>query len=101
MNNVNISEQHKQLVRATLTELKYDNMTDQVQKIFSDPIKFLGIVQGEQSIKVESTYHQDAFYSNSNKFYLSKRGSFNPRYKNKFFFDRTDDVRKFSKNSDR
>ena len=100
MNNANISEQHK-LVRATQTELKYENMKDQIKKVFSDPIIFSGTVQVEQSIKVEPTYHQDVFYSSSNNFFPSKRGSFNPRCRNNRFFDRTNDGRKFSENLDR
>ena len=36
LNNANISVQYKQLVRATLTELKDDNMKDQM-KAFSIP----------------------------------------------------------------
>ena len=51
LNNANISVQHKQLVRASLTELKDDNMKDQM-KAFSVPIKFFSIVQHEQNIKV-------------------------------------------------
>ena len=76
-------------------------MKDQIKKVFSGPINFPSIVQDEQSIKFEPTYYQDAFYSNSNKFCPSKRGSFNPRYGNHILFDRTNDGRKFSKNSDR
>ena len=57
LNNANISEEHKQLARATLTELKYENMKDQIKKDFSDPKNFSGIVQDERSIKVEPTYH--------------------------------------------
>ena len=61
LNNATISEQHKQSVCAALTELIYQNMKDQTKKVFSDSIIFSGIVQDEQSIKVEPTYHQDAF----------------------------------------
>ena len=68
LNNANISEQHKQLVGATVTEVKYENMKDQIKNIFSESISFYGIVQDEQSIEVEPTYHQDTFYSSSNKF---------------------------------
>ena len=82
---VNVSEQHKQLVRAALTELKYEKMKDQTRKVFSDPKNVSGIVQDEQIIKVEPTYHQVAFYGISNKFCLSRRGSFNPRYRNNRF----------------
>ena len=69
LNNANISEQHKQLVGATVTEVKYENMKDQIKNIFSESISFYGIVQDEQSIEVEPTYHQDSCYSSSNKFY--------------------------------
>ena len=48
-------------------------MKDQIKNIFSDPINFSGIVQGEQSIKVEPTYHQDVFYSSSNKFFYQEQ----------------------------
>ena len=87
-------------MHAALTEIKYDNMKDQIKNVFSNPINFSGIVQGEQIIKVEPTYHQDVFYSISNKFFLSRTGSFNPRYRNNKFFDRTNDGREFSKNLD-
>ena len=50
LNNANISVQHKQLVRASLTELKDDNMNDQM-KAFSVPINFSSIVQDEQNTK--------------------------------------------------
>ena len=40
LNNANISKQHEQLVHATLTELKYENTKEQIQKVFSDPIHF-------------------------------------------------------------
>ena len=60
-------------------------MKDQTRKVFSDPKNFSGIVQDEQIIKVEPTYHQGAFYGISNKFCLSKRGCFNPRYRNNRF----------------
>ena len=50
LNNANISVQQKQLVRASLTELKDDNMKDQM-KAFSVPINFSSIVQDEQNTK--------------------------------------------------
>ena len=50
LNNANISVQHKQLVRASLTELKDDNMKDQM-KAFSVPINFSSIVQDEENTK--------------------------------------------------
>ena len=52
-------------------------------------------------MKAEPTYHQDTFYSSNNKFCPSRRGSFNARYRNNRFFDRTKHVRKVRKHSDR
>ena len=49
------AERHEQLVCAALTELKYENMKDQIKKVFSDHIYFFVIVQDEESIKVELT----------------------------------------------
>ena len=37
LNSANISSHHKQLVRATLPELSYQSIKDQLKKIFSDP----------------------------------------------------------------
>ena len=53
-----------------------------IEKVFSDLINFSGTVQDEQRRR-------------------KKRGSFNSRYRNNRFFDRTNDGRKFSKNLDR
>ena len=49
-NDANISEQHKQLVWATLSELKYDTMKKQLKKLFredlfSDPLNYTGSVE--------------------------------------------------------
>ena len=45
-----MSEQHKQLVWATLSELKYDTMKKQLKKLFredlfSDPLNYTGSVE--------------------------------------------------------
>ena len=36
LNNASLSSQHQQLVKATLTELTYKNMKEQIRKIFGD-----------------------------------------------------------------
>ena len=102
LNNANISKQCEQLVCATVFELKYENVKNQIKKVFSGAINISSIVQDERSIdEVEPTYHKDTFYSSSSKFCPSKRGSFNARYRNNRFFDRTNGGRKFSKNLNR
>ena len=72
LNNANIFEQYKQLVCVILTEIKYENMKDQIKNNFSDSTNFSCTAPDEQSIKVEPTYHQDVFYSSSNNFFLQK-----------------------------
>ena len=36
LNGANLSESHKQLVRATLREMKYDTMKEQLKKVFTN-----------------------------------------------------------------
>ena len=43
LNNANISEHHS-WYGATLTELKYNTMKEQLKKVFSDPSNFTGSV---------------------------------------------------------
>ena len=53
LNSANISSHNKQLVRATLPELSYQSMKDQLKKIFSDPTNLVSNAKQEQAIKVE------------------------------------------------
>ena len=53
LNSANISSHHKQSVRATLPELSYQSMKDQLKKIFSDPTNLDSDAKQEQAIKVE------------------------------------------------
>ena len=62
LNNANISEHHKQLVQATLSELKYNTMKEQLKKVFSDPSNFTGSIKEEQNIKVEPTSTTEDLY---------------------------------------
>ena len=36
-NSANLSKQLKEIVRATVDDLKYEEMVDQVKKVFNDP----------------------------------------------------------------
>ena len=65
LNNANISEHHKQLVQATLNELKYNTMKEQLKKVFSDPSNFTGSIKEEQNVKVEAISNtEDLYYGN-------------------------------------
>ena len=63
LNSADISSHHKQLVRATLPELSYQSMKDQLNKIFSDPTNLASDTKQEQATKVEPA--QDVYYSSS------------------------------------
>ena len=54
LKSVNISTRHKELVRATLTELKYDNTKGQFKKIFSDPKTSVSDTKSEPYIKLKT-----------------------------------------------
>ena len=75
LNGANISEAHKQLVRATLTELKYTNMKEQLKKIFSDPTNFMSSVKEEPKIKIEEGLEvEDIYYQSHRQNYYRGRG---------------------------
>ena len=62
LDNANISEHHKQLVWATLSELKYSTMNEQLKKVFSDPSNFTGSIKEEQNVKVEAISNTEDLY---------------------------------------
>ena len=75
LNSANISSHHKQLVRATLPELSYQSMKDQLKKIFSDPTNLFSDAKQEQPIKVEPAMEaQDVYYSSNHAEFNSYRG---------------------------
>lgn len=55
LDNINISKQPKQLVRTTIWEYERH-----LKKILWLPINVSDIVQDEESIKIELSYHQDS-----------------------------------------
>ena len=67
LNSANISTGHKELVKTTLPNLKYDNMKEQLKKMFSDPKLFASDTKSEPYINVESpddispTYYKKKF----------------------------------------
>ena len=61
LNGANLSESHKQLVRATLNEMKYDTMKEQLKKVFTNAGSEHK-QDGEPAIKVESSA---SFYGRS------------------------------------
>ena len=55
LKSANLSNEHKQLIKATLPELQYDSMKDQLKKTFSDssrhiPIKEEGLIKTENAL---------------------------------------------------
>ena len=60
LNSAGLSEKHKQLVRATVPEMKYDKKKEQLKKVFTNTCNNYDFSEG--SIKVESN---DSFYTQS------------------------------------
>ena len=58
LNNANLNDTHKQLIRATVSEMNYKNMKDQLNKIFASS----SLKQDIDAIKIKS---ENAFYSDS------------------------------------
>lgn len=61
LNGANLDESHKQLIRATLSEMKYDTMKEQLKKVFTNAGN-AHKQNGEPAIKIESSA---SFYSKS------------------------------------
>ena len=51
----NLSNSHEELIKATMTELKYDIMKDQLKKIFSDASRQIPTSNSNDIIKTEDT----------------------------------------------
>ena len=76
LDNTNISEHHKQLVWAKLSELEYNTMKELLKKVFSDRANFTGSIKEEQNIKVAPISNtEDLYYENR----YSKQ--YNPRFR--------------------
>ena len=72
LKSANLSEQHEQLARATISELTYDVMKGQLKKIFADCEKS-NKVSNLETVKSEPQYtsQNDVFYGN-NRSYRNK-----------------------------
>ena len=62
LNSANLSENHKQLVRATLSEMKYNKMKDQLKKVFSNVTSNRAKTKEDLPVKIEPN---DTFYGSS------------------------------------
>ena len=78
----NLSSQHEELIKATITDLKYDLVKDQVKKTFSNSLKRIPTSEDQDFIKVEETlfaedckckhHRDDYFYDEANHRYFDK-----------------------------
>ena len=86
LNQANLSDDHKKLVRATLTGLEYDEMKTKLKKVFG--VEAGSVANGELKIKVEDINvgeeEEDVLYGGyrsqrsrgTNRRYLSNRGGY-------------------------
>ena len=77
LNSANISIHHKELARTTLSKLKYNNIKEQLRKIFCDPKVFASDTISEPDIKVESPDDSSPTYYQKGNF---NRGSYQGRF---------------------
>ena len=77
LNSAYISTHHTELARATLSELKYDNMKEKLKKIFSDQKIFVTDTKSERYIKVGSPDDTSLTYYQKGNF---NRGSYQGRF---------------------
>ena len=57
LKSANLSEQHEQLAKATINDLKFDNMKDQLKKISGDPFRIPPTSSSDEVIKTEQVNH--------------------------------------------
>lgn len=75
LKSANLSEAHEQLARATIPELTYEAMKNQLKKIFADGDKSSNtIASGFESIKSEPPFQSqsDVFYGNNQRYNRNK-----------------------------
>ena len=60
LKSANLSANHKKLIKATIPELKYDLMKDQLKKTFSDASRHIP-TKNEEVIKAENTFLTEDF----------------------------------------
>ena len=60
LKSANLSNNHEELIKATIPELKYDLMKDQLKKTFSDASRHIP-TKNEEVIKAEDTFLTEDF----------------------------------------
>ena len=63
LNNANLSEDHKQLIKATMIEMSYKSMKDQLKKVFTAIKSEKPIFKEECEVKTENS---DIYYNDNN-----------------------------------
>ena len=67
LNSANLSENHKELVRATVKEMKYSNMKEQLKKVFTSTLLPNLSPVPESAIKLETYFNEHSQTTNQMK----------------------------------
>ena len=82
INNANISESHKQLVRATLRDLKYTTMTEQLKRVFAKTVITESIEAQQPKSEFLVKFESDDSWGREDVHFSDKRSSFHKREDN-------------------
>ena len=77
LKSTNLSNNYKELIKATISELKYDPMKDYLKKTFSDTSKHIP-TKNEEVIKAEDTLLTEDFSQMSIEEELNIKQEYNP-----------------------
>ena len=82
LNNANISESHKQLIRATLPDLRYTTMKEQIKRVFAKTVTTESIEVQQPKSEFPIKFESDDSSEREDVYFSDKRSSFQKREEN-------------------
>ena len=82
LNNTNISESHKQLIRATLPDLRYTTMKEQLKRVFAKTVTTESIEAQQPKSEFPVKFESDGSSGREDVYFSDKRSSFQKREDN-------------------
>ena len=79
LNNVNISESHKQLIRATLPDLRYTTLKEQLKRVFAKTVTTESIEDRQPKSEFPVKFESDDTSGREDVYFSDKRSSFQKR----------------------
>ena len=79
LNNTNISESHKQLIRATLPDLRYTTMKEQLKRVFAKTVTTESIEAQQPNSEFPVKFESDGSSGREDVYFSDERSSFQKR----------------------